>query len=70
MHHPGAVSELPALFEAYGSQPAWDERRATMAANCRRLEARANRLGDAGAAALWAVRAAVTASWRPETAAG
>jgi aminoglycoside phosphotransferase (APT) family kinase protein len=69
MHHPGAISELPSLFEGYGARPAWDERQATMLAGCRRLEARASRLGDATAAALWSQRAVVTAGWL-ETAAG
>lgn len=70
MHHPCAVSELPNLFDAYGAQPAWDERQAAMTVNCRRLLLRADGLGDADEAALWARRAAVTAGWRLETAAG
>jgi len=33
-HHPHLVGSLPALFEGYGRQPAWDRRHASMIAKC------------------------------------
>jgi Ser/Thr protein kinase RdoA (MazF antagonist) len=33
-HHPRLVGSLPALFEGYGREPAWDRRHAAMIAKC------------------------------------
>jgi aminoglycoside phosphotransferase len=65
MHHPGAAIGLGWLFHGWGEQPAWDRRQAAMLAACDRFRDRAERLGDQPAAALWTVRAGITAGWHP-----
>jgi aminoglycoside phosphotransferase (APT) family kinase protein len=66
MHHPAAVGAVTELLAAYGSDPGWKTRHASMIASCRRLRLRGERFGDAAAATLWAGREAVTASWQPD----
>jgi aminoglycoside phosphotransferase len=64
MHHPHAVSAMPAFFDAYGSKPPWQERKAAMISRCRWLEAFCKRWEPHGAAAQqWQLRAESTASW-------
>jgi Ser/Thr protein kinase RdoA (MazF antagonist) len=63
MHHPHAVGSLPHLFRGWGGEPSWGSRRTAMLDACRRFRARAERLGDPQAAALWTRRVDVTASW-------
>ncbi len=65
MHHPGHVGALHELFDAYGDQPPWRERRGAMVRRCQEMADRHRSLGDAGymAAELWRKRIRVTESW-------
>lgn len=63
MHHAGAAASLGHLFQGWGEQPEWERRQAAMLAACHRFRDRAERLRDRPAAALWAVRAGITAGW-------
>jgi aminoglycoside phosphotransferase len=65
MHHPRHVGALHELFDAYGDQPTWSERRAALLRRCQELADLRWPLGDAGdrAAELWRHRIRVTKSW-------
>jgi aminoglycoside phosphotransferase (APT) family kinase protein len=64
MHHAGAATSLGHLFRGWGEEPAWDHRHAAMLDACDRFRHRAERQRDPQAAALWAVRADITAGWQ------
>jgi len=64
MHHPDHVDCLPALFDGYGSRPAWSERQAAMAARAGALEAWVRSARGAEAAANWNRRSLRIAQWR------
>lgn len=64
MHHPHAVSAMRAFFDAYGSRPPWQERKAAMISRCRWLEAFCKRWDPPSVGAQqWQLRAEATASW-------
>jgi aminoglycoside phosphotransferase (APT) family kinase protein len=64
MHHPEHVAALGALFDAYGSKPAWSVRREAMLAQCLTLLRLCERWQPSGQAARqWQHRLAVTESW-------
>jgi aminoglycoside phosphotransferase (APT) family kinase protein len=64
MHHPHAVSALPAFFDAYGARPAWNARQAEMLRRCYWLETFSRRWDPAGqAVTVWQQRTAAVASW-------
>lgn len=64
MHHPDAVSELPAFFQAYGWTPGWNARQAEMVRRCLWLEAFTARWDPDGAGvATWRKRTRVVEGW-------
>lgn len=64
MHHRPHVTALAALFQGYGSVPAWPARQQAMLAQCRALLAAAERWQPGGEAARqWRGRLQVTRSW-------
>ena len=63
MHHPDRVEFLDGLFEGAGWRPPWDERHATMIRKCNEVRTYCDLAGWPDAAAWWADRTAVTASW-------
>lgn len=69
MHHPGAVTHLPAFFDAYGSTPRWDVRQDAMVLRCRWLADFTNRWDPHGqGVALWRDRTRTVESWHEENA--
>jgi aminoglycoside phosphotransferase (APT) family kinase protein len=65
-HHPRLAAELPHLYDGYGDQPPWPERRAAMLAKCEWLLDFVRRwAGDAPASELWQRRIATTATFTP-----
>jgi tRNA A-37 threonylcarbamoyl transferase component Bud32 len=58
-HHPHLVDALEALFEGYGSYPAWPQRHSAMMAKCAALLAFARRWSSA-AAGVWQLRLEAT----------
>ena len=64
MHHPRSISALAALFEAYGSVPAWSARQRAMIAQCRAMLDLCERWQPGGESVRqWQHRLAVTESW-------
>jgi aminoglycoside phosphotransferase (APT) family kinase protein len=66
MHHPGQVSLLSVLFDAYGQAiPPWPDRQAFMLSRCRSLLDLCHQQEPGGAGeAQWAHRLAVTRAWQ------
>jgi hypothetical protein len=64
MHHPDHVDCLPALFDGYGSRPAWSERQAAMATRAAALEAWVRSARGAQAATNWNRRSRRIAQWQ------
>lgn len=64
MHHPDAVTELSAFFDAYGSTPPWSDRQDAMIRRCRWLEDFTTRWEPGGAGAtLWRDRIRSVECW-------
>jgi aminoglycoside phosphotransferase (APT) family kinase protein len=64
MHHPDAVTALPAFFNAYGWTPPWEERKRVMLARCRWLEFFCKRWDpNSGSVHQWQARTVTTATW-------
>ena len=66
-HHPEVVPALPALFEGFGSEPAWPVRHESMLEKCRWLLGFARRWPDPTKAGvnLWQDRLAATEAFTP-----
>ena len=65
-HHPRLTSALPHLYDGYGEQPPWPERRAAMLAKCEwALDFVRRWAGDGTAIQLWQRRIAATAAFTP-----
>jgi hypothetical protein len=64
MHQPDHVDCLPALFDGYGSRPAWSERQAAMAERAAALEAWVRSSKSAEIASNWNRRSRRIARWR------
>ncbi|WP_291522080.1 phosphotransferase [Branchiibius sp. NY16-3462-2] len=64
MHHPDAVSQLPAFFQEYGWTPGWNARRAEMIRRCGWLEAFTERWEPGGeGATTWRNRTRIVEGW-------
>lgn len=64
MHHPAAVDQLTAFFDAYGHRPSWADRQTEMLRRCAELEDFTRRWDpDGSAVSAWRQRAAVVAQW-------
>ena len=65
-HHPRLTSALPHLYDGYGEQPPWPERRAAMLAKCEwALDFVRRWAGDETAIEMWQRRIAATAAFTP-----
>lgn len=64
MHHPRSIAALGALFDAYGSAPAWSARQHAMIAQCRAMLGLCQRW-EPGSESVrqWQHRLAITESW-------
>jgi hypothetical protein len=63
MHHPKHLDCLPALFEGYGTRPAWDERQAAMAERATALEDWVRSWKGTAAGSTWRRRSQAIAGW-------
>ncbi len=63
MHHPGAVGNLPELFEGSGLSISWADRQSAMVEQCRRYIAFCEASGWEAPAAEWRRRLAATERW-------
>jgi len=64
MHHPQSITALGALFEGYGSAPAWSARQRAMIAQCRAMLDLCQRWQPGGEPVRqWQNRLAVKGSW-------
>lgn len=64
IHHHGAIPELTAFFDSYGSTPPWKSRQEEMVRRCRRLEQFTRRWDPTGpGVALWRQRTPAVEAW-------
>jgi phosphotransferase family enzyme len=64
MHHSEHEGSLPALFDGYGTRPAWQDRRAAMAHRARSIATWVRSHQDASAASTWDRRSRRIEQWR------
>jgi Phosphotransferase enzyme family len=64
MHHPDHLGCVPALFDGYGTRPAWSERQAAMARRAAALATWVRSHQGAEAAATWEDRSRCIEQWR------